>query len=309
MKRKYIIAICLSLPLLAALPSCSSDDDASSKAGSELLNAEREVDFAATETSWQVKVVADCPWEVTAVDNSGWQDLSISPRSGEGNGILVISTEQNHTSQDRTAVITLTTKGGLQQNVTIHQTRSSADLQISQNTFNFNDAASTQTLKVTCNTNWSIVGMTGNDWLELGQTSGNGNAEIPITVKENFDDGERTVVLTVSAGNLGDNQFDCRITQSGKELITLKLSATELPAFAYTGGTQKVNVTCNGVWYATVPSSIGWLHISPSSGIGNGVISISCDAYTGTQERLSVVTVSAGTKNPQHGSIVITQSN
>ena len=309
MKRKYIIAICLSLPLLAALPSCSSDDDASSKAGSELLNAEREIDIAATETSWQVKVVADCPWEVTAVDNSGWQDLSISPRSGEGNGILVISTEQNHTSQDRTAVITLTTKGGLQQKVTIHQTRSSADLQISQNTFDFNDAASTQTLKVTCNTNWSIVGMTGNDWLELGQTSGNGNAEIPITVKENFDDGERTVVLTVSAGNLGDNQFDCRITQSGKELITLKLSATELPVFAYTGGTQKVNVTCNGVWYATVPSSIDWLHISPSSGIGNGVISISCDAYTGTQERLSVVTVSAGTKNPQHGSIVITQSN
>ena len=270
---------------------------------------EREVDFAATETSWQVKVVADCPWEVTTVDNSGWQDLSISPRSGEGNGILVISTEQNHTSQDRTAVITLTTKGGLQQKVTIHQTRSGADLKLSQNTFNFNDAASTQTLKVDCNTNWSIVGMTGNDWLELGQTSGNGSAEIPITVKENFDDGERTVVLTVSAGNLGDNQFDCRITQSGKELITLKLSATELPTFAYTGGTQKVNVTCNGAWYAAVPSSIGWLHISPSSGIGNGVISISCDAYTGTQERLSVVTVSAGTKNPQHGSIVITQSN
>lgn len=309
MKRKYIIAICLSLPLLAALPSCSSDDDSTSKAGSELLNVEREVDFTATETSWQVKVVADCPWEVASIDKTGWQDLNISPLSGEGSGMLVITTEQNHTSQDRTAVITLKTKGGLQQKVTIHQTRSSADLQISQDAFNFNDAASTQTLKVTCNTNWSIVGMTGNDWLELGQTSGNGNAEIPITVKENFDDGERTVVLTVSAGNLGDNQFDCRITQSGKELITLKLSATELPVFAYTGGTQKVNVTCNGVWYATVPSSIDWLHISPSSGIGNGVISISCDAYTGTQERLSVVTVSAGTKNPQHGSIVITQSN
>ena len=308
MKRKYIFALCLSLPLLAALPSCSSDDDSTSKAGSELLNVEREVDFTATETSWQVKVVADCPWEVTSIDKTGWQDLNISPLSGEGSGMLVITTEQNHTSQDRTAIITLKTKGGLQQKVTIHQTRSSADLKISQDKFNFSDAAGTQTLKVECNTNWSILGLTGNDWLELGQTSGNGNAEIPITVKENFDDGERTVQLTVSAGSVGDNQYTCHITQSGKQLITLKLSVTELPAFTAAGGTQKVNVTCDGVWNATNPTSIDWLHITPSSGIGNGVISISCDAYTGIQERLSVLTVTAGTKNPQHGSVVITQS-
>lgn len=302
-----IIRNITSLTVLAlSLTACSSDEE-EARAASELLNAEREVAITATETSRQVKIVADCPWEVTAVDNSGWQDFSVSPRSGEGNGVLVLTTEQNHSSSDRTATITLTTKGGLQQHVTVHQTKSGADLKISQEAFDFSDASSTQTLKVDCNTNWEIVGMTGADWLELGQTSGNGNAEIPITVKENFDDADRAVLLTVSAGNLGDNQFICRITQSGKQLITLTLSAAELPAFTNAGGTQKVKVSCNGAWSATIPSSISWLHISPTSGIGNGEVSITCDAYNGNQERLSVLTVTAGTKSPQRSNVVITQ--
>ena len=40
MKKRYIFAFCLALPLLAGLAGCSSDDDSTSKTGSELLNAE-----------------------------------------------------------------------------------------------------------------------------------------------------------------------------------------------------------------------------------------------------------------------------
>lgn len=308
MKRTYIFALCLSLPLLVALPGCTSDDDASSKAVSELLNAEREVEFVATETSCQVKITADCAWVVKSIDQTGWQDLVVSPLSGEGSGTLVITTGQNHSSQDRSAVITLTTEGGLQQKVTIRQKQSGADLSINKESFELSDGAGTETLQVKCNTNWTILGLTGQEWIELGQTAGNGDADIPIKVKENFDDAERTVVLTVSAGSVGDNQYACRITQSGKELITLKMSTTELPAFAAAGGKQTVDVTCNGVWNAAVPTSINWLHITPTSGIGNATITVSCDAYSGNQDRLSVLTVTAGSKNPQHGSVVITQN-
>ena len=182
------------------------------------------------------------------------------------------------------------------------------DLSINKESFELSDGAGTETLQVKCNTNWTILGLTGQDWIELGQTAGNGDADIPIKVKENFDDAERTVVLTVSAGSVGDNQYACRITQSGKELITLKMSTTELPTFAAAGGKQTVDVTCNGVWNAAVPTSINWLHITPTSGIGNATITVSCDAYSGNQDRLSVLTVTAGSKNPQHGSVVITQN-
>ena len=295
--------------LTFCLAACSSDDENANTA-SELLNVEKEVAFAATETRYQINVQADCPWEVTAIDKTGWQDLNITPVAGEGNGTIILSTEQNHTSADRFATFTLVSKGhlNLQQIVNIQQTRSGADLKISKNSFDFNDAASTQTLTVDCNTKWEITGLSGVDWLELGQTSGDGNANVAITVKESFDDAERTALLTISAGSTGDNTYTIEVNQSGKPLITLSLNTSELPAFAAAGGTQKVKVTCNGAWSASVPSSIDWLHISPTSGIGDTEISVKCDAYTGIQDRLSLLTVTAGSKNPQRGSVVITQS-
>jgi len=307
MNRKHILAVLSSLPLLACLFACTSDNE-ESKAEEEMLNVEREVAFAATETSRSVKLTADCAWEVTSVENSGWDDFSVSPKSGKGNSVLVISSEANHTSEDRIATFIIQTNGGLKQKVTVHQTKSGADLSISSQEFNYDDKEGTQTLTVKCNTNWEILGMTGIDWLEIGQTSGGaGEFEIPIKVKEIFDDAERMALLTVSAGSLGDNIFDVIVTQSGKPQISLALSTYALPVAA-AGGTQTVTVTCDGAWSAAVPASAEWIHISPTSGVGNGEITVTCDANTSIQERLTVLTVSAGTQRPQRGDVVITQS-
>jgi len=299
--------------LVLSLSACSSDEDASSKASDELLSVERVVAFGPTETSWEVKIVADCEWEVTAVDNIGWPELSVSPRSGEGNGVLVLTTEENHSSQDRTAVLTLSTKKGLKQDVTILQTRSGADLSINQDVFEFSDVAGTQTLIVNCNTDWEILGimdLTDGDtnWLKLGQTSGSGNAEVPITVDETFDDADRYALLLISAGDLGDNILSFGIKQYGKQLITMSLDTIE-QTFSAAGGTKKVKVSSNGAWSAAIPTDINWIHITPTAGIGNGEITITCDPYPGaTLERLTTLTVSAGSKNPQRSDVIITQT-
>ncbi len=307
MNRKHILAVLSSLPLLACLFACTSDNE-ESKAEEEMLNVEREVAFAATETSWSVKLTADCAWEVTSVENSGWDDFSVSPKSGKGNSVLVISSEANHTSEDRVATFIIQTKGGLKQKVTVHQSESGADLSINNQLFDFDDKEGTQTLTVKCNTNWEILGLTGYDWLEIGQTSGGaGEFEIPIKVKEIFDDAERAALFVVSAGSLGDNTFDVMVTQSGKPQISLALSTYALPVVA-AGGTQTITVTCDGAWSAAVPASMGWVSISPTSGVGNGEITVTCDANTSIQERLTVLTVSAGTQRPQRGDVVITQS-
>lgn len=307
MNRKHILAVLSSLPLVACLFACSSDNE-ESKAEEEMLNVEREVAFAATETSRSVKLTADCAWEVTSVENSGWDDFSVSPKSGKGNSVLVISSEANHTSEDRIATFIIQTNGGLKQKVTVHQTKSDADLSISSQEFNYDDKEGTQTLTVKCNTNWEILGLTGYDWLEIGQTSGGaGEFEIPIKVKEIFDDAERAALFVVSAGSLGDNTFDVMVTQSGKPQISLALSTYALPVAA-AGGTQTITVTCDGAWSAAVPASMGWVSISPTSGVGNGEITVTCDPYTSTQERLTVLTVTAGTQRPQRGDVVITQS-
>lgn len=313
MNKLYQFKIWTLAALVLSLSACSSDEDASSKASDELLSVERVVAFGPTETSWEVKIMADCEWEVTAVDNIGWPELSVSPRSGEGNGVLVLTTEENHSSQDRTAVLTLSTKKGLKQDVTILQTRSGADLSINQDVFEFSDAAGTQTLIVNCNTDWEILGimdLTDGDtnWLKLGQTSGNGNAEVPITVDETFDDADRYALLLISAGDLGDNIFSFGIKQYGKQLITMSLDTIE-QTFSASGGTKKVKVSSNGAWSAAIPTDINWIHITPTAGIGNGEITITCDPYPGaTLERLTTLTVSAGSKNPQRSDVIITQT-
>jgi hypothetical protein len=313
MNKLYQFKIWTLAALVLSLSACSSDEDASSKASEELLNVERAVAFGPTETSWEVKIVADCEWEVTSVDNIGWPDLSVSPRSGEGNGVLVLTTEENHSSQDRTAVLTLSTKNGLKQNVTIQQTRSGADLSISQDAFEFSDVASTQTLTVNCNTDWEILGvsdLSGADtnWLKLGQLSGSGNAEVSITVEETFDDADRYALLLISAGNLGDNILSVTVKQNGKQLITLSLDAVE-QTFTAAGGKKIVKVSSNGAWSAAIPTDISWVSITPTSGIGNGEITITCNPYTGaTLERLTTLTVSAGSKNPQRKDVIITQT-
>lgn len=307
MNKLYQFKIWTLAALVLSLSACSSDEDASSKAAEELLNVERAVAFGPTETSWEVKIVADCEWEVTAVDNTDWPDLSVSPRSGEGNGVLVLTTEENHSSQDRTAVLTLSTKNGLKQNVTIQQTRSGADLRINQDSFEFSDVAGTQTLTVKCNTDWEILGADTN-WLKLGQLSGNGNAEVPITVNESFDDADRYALLLISAGSLGDNILSFTVKQNGKQLITLSLDAVE-QNFTAAGGKKTVKVSSNGAWSAAIPTDISWISITPTSGIGNGEITITCDSYTGaTLERLTTLTVSAGSKNPQRKDVIITQT-
>ena len=307
MNRKHILAVLSSLPLLACLFACTSDNE-ESKAEEEMLNVEREVAFAATETSRSVKLTADCAWKVDSVKKSGWDDFSVSPKSGKGNSVLVISSGANHTSEDRVATFIIQTNGGLKQKVTVHQTKSGAYLSISSQEFNYDDKEGTQTLTVECNTNWEILGMTGIDWLEIGQTSGGaGEFEIPIKVKEIFDDAERVALLTVSAGSLGDNMFDVIVTQSGKPQISLALNTYAMPVAA-AGGTQTVTVTSDGAWIAAVPASAEWIHISPTSGVGNGEITVTCDPYTSIQERLTVLTVSAGTQRPQRGDVVITQS-
>lgn len=316
MNRKHILAVLSSLPLLACLFACTSDNE-ESKAEEEMLNVEREVAFAATETSWSVKLTADCAWKVDSVvtkyktvdgTEREWDTFSVSPKSGKGNSVLVISSEANHTSEDRIATFIIQTNGGLKQKVTVHQTKSGADLSISSQEFNYDDKEGTQNLTVKCNTNWEILGMTGIDWLEIGQTSGGaGEFEIPIKVKEIFDDAERVALLTVSAGSLGDNIFDVIVTQSGKPQISLALSTYAMPVAA-AGGTQTVTVTSDGAWIAAVPASAEWIHISPTSGVGNGEITVTCDANTSIQERLTVLTVSAGTQRPQRGDVVITQS-
>jgi hypothetical protein len=131
MKTKNLYIILLGMTLIACLAGCKSDETTDAKPALELVMIpDKEIVIPASETGTSVNVIADCYWEITAVDNSTWDDLTVSPRSGEGNGTIVFTSEKNKSSLDRTATIVLATKGGLQQVVKVRQSKSDAALSI-----------------------------------------------------------------------------------------------------------------------------------------------------------------------------------
>jgi len=267
---------------------------------------EKEVSMPASETSWSVKVTADCHWEVTSVENEGWGELTISPRSGDGNGTLLFTSEKNRSSLDRMATIILSTKGGLEQRISLRQMKSDAALSVNKEEFSFSNTGGTQSLVISSNSNWTIEGLAGISWLELGQTNGgSGTTEVPIHVKEAYDDASRNAQLLITAG--GSN-ISVTVSQSGLSSISLSVSATELPKFAGDGGAQTLTVTCNAAWYAYVPSSASWIQLEPAFGIGNGEIRVVCGGNPSIRdERQATFIVTAGTKTVQQCDILVKQ--
>ena len=181
--KRLLFSIYVGLSLMAGLTACTSDETTEAKPSKELLMVEKDISMPASETSWLVKINADCHWDVTDIENEDWSVLTISPRSGDGNGTLVLTSEENHSSLDRTATIIISTKGGLEQHIKLRQMRSDAALSINQEVFDFTEDGGTQSLVIASNSDWTITGHEGIAWLELGQTTGNtGTTEVPIRV-------------------------------------------------------------------------------------------------------------------------------
>ena len=230
-----------------------------------------------------------------------------SPGAADGGEecFYVLTSEENHSSIDRTATIIISTKGGLEQHITLRQMRSDDALSINQEIFDFTDEGGTQSLVIASNSDWTITGYEGISWLELGQTSGNtGTTEVPIRVKGAYDEIERTVELTAISGS---NKINFTVSQSGKLSIILEVSTDELPMFAGEGDSQSLSVTCNAAWYAYVPSSVSWIHLEPAFGFGDGEIRVICDRNPSEEERQTTFIVTAGTKIVLQSDILVKQ--
>jgi hypothetical protein len=302
--KRLFFSICVGLPLMAGLTACTSDETTEAKPAKELLMVDKDISMPASETSWSVNINADCHWDVTSVDNSDWGELTVSPRSGDGNGTLILTSEENHWSIDRTATIIISTKGGLEQRINLRQMRSDAALSINQDVFEFTDNGGTQSLIIASNSDWTITGHEGISWLELGQTSGNtGTTEVSMRVKEAYDDTDRSVELTATTGS---NSLSFTVTQGGKLSIFLGVSTNELPMFAGEGGSQTLSVESNAAWYAYVPSSVSWIHLEPAFGFGSGEILVVCDNNHSIQRQATFI-VTAGTKTVLQSDILVKQ--
>ena len=310
MKTKIFFTILAALPLVAGLSGCKSDDETQAKPAKEFLKVEGgNIEIRANEETKEVAITADCAWTVTYDGGDFGNALTVQPLKGNGNGVLVITTNQNSSMSDRNASIILTSDGGLKQKISVRQTSSDPGMTVTKKLYEFDAIPSaSQLLTITSNTNWSITLPSGIDWIHLSQTSGNsGSSAVEITCDEIQTDADRSATFTIQYGS---NSTEIEVRQEGKTNITLSVTPDELPTFTPDGGTQIVKVQSNAAWRAFVPSSAqSWLHIEPASGVGNGEIRVKCDEHLDTtRDRITVLIVVAGSQNPQQADVFVQQS-
>ena len=310
MKTKIFFTILAALPLVAGLSGCKSDDETQAKPAKEILKVEGgNIEIRANEETKEVAITADCAWTVTYDGGDFGNALTVQPLKGNGNGVLVITTNQNSSMSDRNASIILTSDGGLKQKISVRQTSSDPGMTVTKKLYEFEAIPSaSQLLTITSNTNWNITMPSGVNWIHLSQTSGNGGSSaVEITCDEIQTDADRSATFTIQYGS---SSTEIEVRQVGKTNITLSATPAELETFSPEGGVQMVKVTSNAAWRAFVPSSAqGWLHIEPAEGVGNGEIRVTCDENKATdRDRMTVLIIVAGSQNPQQADVFVQQS-
>lgn len=332
MKTRNIIALLVALPLMAGLTGCKSDDELTAKPAKEMLRVlGGDIEIRAIDETTVVNVSADCHWKVQDLDTGDFGiTLSIQPREGDGDGSLVIGTDQNETKSDRTASFTLVSDAGLRQKVTIRQTPAAGALNLSSTSFTFtadkksikDESKEFETLNIRGNSTWTIKLPDGVNWLHVSKTSGGTAAQssesVNISVDNAVSDASRTAVFEViSEGNV----VEVQVTQEGVKDIFLR-APEQLDKIEYRGGERILRIESNAEWHAYIPSSVNWLHFEAAmdstgtshgsgnsiSGVGNGEIRLYCEENNTTRDRLTAVVVIAGTKNPQQAITLIEQA-
>lgn len=150
-------------------------------------------------------------------------------------------------------------------------------------------AAQSYTIAVTSNTTWAVTSRPA--WATVSPVTGSGNGLVTVTLDPNLSALPRSGVIRFDGFELPD--LDHALTQLGGQL---KLSHRHA-AFVKTASKGTVNVTTSHTqlqW--TAVSNDPWLHLTSSAAnIGNGQVTYSVDALTGTTPRTGTLTIGGKT--------------
>jgi hypothetical protein len=231
--------------------------------------------------AYSLTVTSNAAW--TAESSAAW--LTVNPATGQGNGAISVSVTENAAPETREATITVTA-GNAVKTVTVTQTGVEPLLTVNQKELEgIHEGPDSYSLTITSNTAWTAKKSTA-DWLTVSPTTGQGNGTITVTVTRNAVTQSRSATITVTAGGLEEI---VPVIQAGAT-PSLEINGTKnVTAIA---ASYPIAITSNVAW--TAQSDAAWLTVSPTTGQGNGTISVSVTENTAQQPRSATVTVKAG---------------
>ena len=247
--------------------------------------------------SASVSVTANGAW--TATSSASWATLSAF--SGSGNGSLSVNYTANSSTSLRTATITVAcNEGSASATFTMTQSGVNCAVSVSPTSQTVGADAGSTSVSVTANGAWTAA--SSSSWATLSASSGAGNGSLSVSYTANSSTSQRTATITVAC-DVGGAEATFGVVQAGMSCeISLSPAsrAVESPS-----GSNTFSVASPGPWSAA--SNSGWATVSPSSGSGNGTVTVNYTENTGATSRSVTLTVTRTDCSGGTASAVLTQ--
>lgn len=271
---KYLFVMAAML----LLASCSKDVNV------KLSNDNLE--FEAAGGSAEINVESNGAWQVSDVPE--W--LTISPLSGEGNSTLSVSCLANTDSQNRSAQIKVTTKDNVA-SFAVKQAFVEGDfITFTPDSLNCDFQGGEFSIKVEANCDWSIALLP--NWIHCEPMSGSHSANITMTIQRYDFSSENNREYNVDFV-AGEQHFYLPVVQENNQAYLIVPTPGSI-TFGSEGGTQTVVLQSITAW--TLECSADWVSVTPTSGDGDGEISVTASPNTdfNTRSARIVLTSSVG---------------
>ena len=248
------------------------------------------------ELDWSAMLSSDAPWV-----------RFIGRNAGRGDSSLQIEVDSNSTEERRSFQLIVTAEGAEQSPQTLHFSQEQgtgapkSSLTVSAASYDIDSGGATVQVTVEAGNSVAWTAALGGDadWAHFsGPSSGTGEGNVSIRVDANAQQETRSFELTVSAN--GDSSVSQTLSfvqeaSSGPSADSIEISAASYDIDSG-GATVQVTVEAGNsvAWTAALGGDADWAHFSgPSSGTGEGNVSIRVDANAQQETRSFELTVSA----------------
>ena len=277
-----------SLLACVLLCACGGDDSSGTEFTTELLSVkDREVVIGAETESYFVAVEANCQWSATLTEK--WDGMTVNPTTGGA----TVTTPKNTTPTRRHAVLRITSASGkVVRSVNFYQDGAASTISVSPEALQFTSSRGTQQIRITSNTKW-IITVSDNVNCSVSPSSGEGNADVTVTVEENTSETVRpTILLTISANDGSSVQRIVRVNQDAAAKLYVSGAAEVTIEATDRTATFGIDGTATAEWHLTIYSGSDWVRLPASATYtGKGTFTVSCDNNERAESREAEIRV------------------
>ena len=206
---------------------------------------------------YALRITSDAPWKAST--NGSW--FTVSPSEGaSGTTEVVLSVSPNNTTSTRSGKVDFNI--GSKEVFSVIVNQEALYCTVSSTSFSMGAVGGSGTIKVSSNTEWTIISKPS--WITTDVVSGSGNGTVVVTAAEHTEREARSGVIKIGVEGVTELVRSVSVSQSQHYFNLSPSSFATLPS---TGGTHKVTITSDDAW--KVEKEEDWLSLSAVTGKGD----------------------------------------